>query len=56
MTAYASTRPAGEREMRLKISSVEGTPMGAAMSLLLPYVLGASVLLTSSSRVRTWRS
>jgi predicted permease len=46
LAAYASTRPAGEREMRLKVSSVEGTPMGGAMSLLLPYVLGASVLLT----------
>jgi predicted permease len=46
LTAYASTRPAGDREMRLKVSAVEGTPMGGAMSLLLPYVLAASVLLT----------
>jgi predicted permease len=46
LTAYARTRPAAERSLRLKVSGVEGTPMGAAMSLLLPYVLGASVLLT----------
>lgn len=46
LTTYADTRPAGERQMRLKVSSVEGTPMGAAMSLLVPYVLGVSALLT----------
>jgi putative ABC transport system permease protein len=46
LTAYANTRPAAEREMRLKVSGLEGTPMGGAMSLLLPYVLGASALLT----------
>ena len=46
LRAYARSRPAAERDMRLKVSSIEGTPMGAAMSLLLPYVLAASVLLT----------
>jgi putative ABC transport system permease protein len=37
---------AGERQRRLVVRSVEGTPLGASMSLLLPYVLGASVALT----------
>ena len=46
LTSYARTRPTAERAMRLKVAGVEGTPMGAAMSLLLPYVLAASVLLT----------
>jgi len=46
LTEYASQLPANERQLRLKTWGMEGTPMGAAMSLLLPYVLGASVLLT----------
>ena len=46
LTAYANSRPSHDREMHLRVSSVEGTPMGAAMSLQLPYVLAASVVLT----------
>ena len=43
---YASHLPAGERQIRIHAFGIEGTPMGNAMSLLLPYVLAASVLLT----------
>ena len=38
--------PAGERQRRVVTRGVEGTPLGASMSILLPYVLGASVALT----------
>ena len=43
---YASHLPAGERHIRIHAFGIEGTPMGNAMSLLLPYVLAVSVLLT----------
>lgn len=43
---YLARMPAAERQRRLTARGVEGTPLGAAMSLLLPYVLGASVALT----------
>lgn len=38
--------PAGERQRRVVARGVEGTPLGASMAILLPYVLGASVALT----------
>ena len=37
---------ANERQRRVVVRAVAGTPMGASMALLLPYVLGASVVLT----------
>jgi predicted permease len=46
LARYASARPAAERQMHLEISPVEGTPMGHAMSILLPWVIGVSVILT----------
>src|SRR5262245_47302506 len=46
LNQYAERLPAGERQLRLKVSGVEGTPMGKAMSVALPWLLGASVLLT----------
>jgi putative ABC transport system permease protein len=46
LAAYASTLPAAEREMQLKVSAVEGTPMAKAMMVALPYALGTAVLLT----------
>jgi predicted permease len=46
LAAYARRRPAGERRLLLKVSGVEGTPLGHEVAIALPYVLGASVLLT----------
>jgi putative ABC transport system permease protein len=46
LTAYTSQLPARDRQRRVKTFTVNGTPPGHAMALLLPYVLGASVLLT----------
>ncbi|HEV3057926.1 MAG TPA: ABC transporter permease [Vicinamibacterales bacterium] len=46
LTAYTRQLPASDRQRRLKTFPVDGTAMGHAMALLLPYVLGASVVLT----------
>lgn len=43
---YAAQMPAGDRQMIVKASGVEGTPIGHQMSFVLPYVLGVAVLLT----------
>jgi predicted permease len=44
---YASRLPAGDRQRRLQVSSVEGTPVGDQVSIVLQYVLAVSVLLTA---------
>ena len=41
----ASVRPR-ERDLRLLVSGIEGTPIGRQVALILPYILGTSVLLT----------
>jgi len=46
LAEYASHLPAAQRELRLKVSGIEGTPLGRQMAVVLPYVLGTSVLLT----------
>jgi putative ABC transport system permease protein len=46
LAEYAGSLPAGERQLRLKVSGLEGTPLGQAVSLVLPWLLGACVLLT----------
>jgi hypothetical protein len=46
LAEYAGRLPAGERQLRLKVSGLEGTPLGQSVSLVLPWLLGASVLLT----------
>jgi putative ABC transport system permease protein len=46
LTQYASGLSAGERPLQLKVSSVNGTPVGDAVSIMLPYVLATCVLLT----------
>ncbi len=43
---YARHLPAGERQLVVKASGLEGTPIGHQMSFVLPYVLGTAVLLT----------
>jgi putative ABC transport system permease protein len=46
LVQYASRLSAGDRQLRLKVSSVDGTPIGDHVSILLPYVLATCVLLT----------
>jgi len=46
LDADAAHRPPAERQRRVVARGVEGTPLGASMAILLPYVLGASVALT----------
>ena len=46
LAEYAQRLPAAERQLRLKVSGLEGTPLGQAVSLVLPWLLGACVLLT----------
>jgi putative ABC transport system permease protein len=43
---YAQHLPAGERQLAVRASGLEGTPIGHQMSFVLPYVLGTAVLLT----------
>ena len=43
---YARRLPAGQRDLRLKVSGIEGTPIARQVAPILPYILGASVLLT----------
>jgi putative ABC transport system permease protein len=46
LDAYARRQPAGRRQFALAVSGVEGTPLGRHVSIALPYVLSAAVLLT----------
>jgi putative ABC transport system permease protein len=46
LAEYARRLPAGQRELRLLVSGIEGTPIARQMAPILPYILGASVLLT----------
>ncbi len=46
LAEYAARLPASERQMMIRASGVEGTPIGNQMSFVLPYVLGVAVLLT----------
>ncbi len=46
MQHYAQRLPVTERQLQVYVSGVEGTPLGRSMSVALPWLLGASVLLT----------
>jgi predicted permease len=46
LAEFASQQPAGRRDFLMKVSGVEGTPVGKQMSFVLPYILGIAVLLT----------
>jgi predicted permease len=46
LSQYARQRPAAERDLRLRVSGMEGTPIGHQVAFVLPYVLGTAVLLT----------
>jgi predicted permease len=43
---YAARQPVGRRQLLLRVSGIEGTPLGHSVAIVLPYVLGTSVLLT----------
>jgi predicted permease len=43
---YARQQPEAQRRFQLKTSGIEGTPLGRSMSVVLPYILATSVLLT----------
>jgi putative ABC transport system permease protein len=46
LDAHVARLPANERQRHVVTRGVEGTPLGAAVAILLPYVLAASVALT----------
>jgi len=46
LTDYASRLAGAERQRHLKVSGIQGTPMGDQMTFILPYMLGTAVLLT----------
>jgi putative ABC transport system permease protein len=46
LTEYTRRLPAADRPQRLKVSGLEGTPLGHNVAVALPWVLGAAVLLT----------
>jgi putative ABC transport system permease protein len=43
---HARTLPADRRQLSLRLSGVEGTPLGRQVSIALPYVLATAVILT----------
>jgi len=43
---YAGSLPVAERQRQLRVSSINGTPAGHSMAILLPWLLGSAVLLT----------
>lgn len=43
---YAQRQPEGQRQFGLRVSGVEGTPLGRQLSIVLPYLLATAVLLT----------
>ena len=46
LAAYANNLPAQQREFRLAVSGIEGTPLGRAVPLAIPWLLAAAVALT----------
>jgi putative ABC transport system permease protein len=46
LAQYVSGLNAGERRLHVELSSINGTPVGDHVSIVLPYVLAACVLLT----------
>ena len=43
---YAAHLPAAERDLRVRVLGVEGTPIGHQVAFVLPYILATSVVLT----------
>ncbi|HET7218355.1 MAG TPA: ABC transporter permease, partial [Vicinamibacterales bacterium] len=46
LESFASSLPADQRRLIVKVSDMRGTPLGHQMSIVLHYLLGVSVLLT----------
>jgi len=46
LAQFTSRLPGAERRLHMKVSSINGTPIGDNVSVVLPYVLAACVLLT----------
>jgi predicted permease len=46
LAVYSARRPADERDLRVLVSGIEGTPIGRQVAPVLPYILGTSVVLT----------
>jgi putative ABC transport system permease protein len=46
LTDYTARLPAAERDLRARVRGVGGTPLGNQVAIALPYILGASVVLT----------
>lgn len=46
LVEYARGLPADRRHLLMRVSGIEGTPLGRQVALVLPYLLSASVLLT----------
>jgi predicted permease len=46
VTAYAGSLPAHERDLRLAVAGIEGTPLGRDVPLAIPWLLASAVLLT----------
>ena len=46
LAQYVSGLNAGERQLHVELSSINGTPVGDQVSIVLPYVLATCVLLT----------
>jgi hypothetical protein len=52
---YASRLPATERQLRVSVSGIESTPLGHAVSLALPWVLGGRSRVDPAHRLRERR-
>jgi putative ABC transport system permease protein len=46
LRAYVASLPADRRALRANVEDIGGTPMGRAMSVIFPYLLGGCVVLT----------
>src|SRR3954469_16344541 len=46
LDAHNAEHPPGTSALHMRVSRVQGTPMGAAMSLAIPYIIGFAVTLT----------
>jgi predicted permease len=46
LTDYAARLPVAERDLRVRLLGVEGTPIGHQVAIILPHILAASVVLT----------
>ncbi len=46
LMSYVGRLPVGQRRMKVAVTGIEGTPLGRQVSVALPYMLSAAVLLT----------